>query len=102
MQGANSDPVVSKYIASGLSREVVTVAVANYGDNPTKVCRLLCNNICYCIKVVGTPDEFTCYPNLVYELIIVLTLELGWVYFEVFLTQSLPFSSSIASYSPYM
>ncbi|KAK6250692.1 hypothetical protein QQP08_009287 [Theobroma cacao] len=35
--GANSDPVVSKYIASGLNREAVTVAVANYGDNPTKV-----------------------------------------------------------------
>ncbi|KAE8699818.1 HAT transposon superfamily isoform 1 [Hibiscus syriacus] len=35
--GANSDPVVSKYIASGFSREVVTVAVGNYGDNPTKV-----------------------------------------------------------------
>ena len=35
--GANSDPVVSKYIASGLSREAVTLAVANYGDNPTKV-----------------------------------------------------------------
>ncbi|KAK8710544.1 hypothetical protein V6N13_145863 [Hibiscus sabdariffa] len=35
--GANSDPVVSKYIASGLSREAVAVAVANYGDNPTKV-----------------------------------------------------------------
>ncbi|XVF50932.1 hypothetical protein PTKIN_Ptkin04bG0143400 [Pterospermum kingtungense] len=36
-QGASSDPVVSKYIASGLLREAVTVAVANYGDNPTKV-----------------------------------------------------------------
>ncbi|XP_022764264.1 uncharacterized protein LOC111309487 [Durio zibethinus] len=35
--GSNSDPVVSKYIASGLSRDAVTVAVANYGDNPTKV-----------------------------------------------------------------
>ncbi|GMJ14962.1 hypothetical protein like AT5G53330 [Hibiscus trionum] len=35
--GANSDPVVSKYITSGLSRDAVTVAVANYGDNPTKV-----------------------------------------------------------------
>ncbi|XWS48508.1 hypothetical protein CRYUN_Cryun13aG0083900 [Craigia yunnanensis] len=35
--GANSDPVVSKYIASGLSREAVTLAIANYGDNPTKV-----------------------------------------------------------------
>ncbi|XWS61276.1 hypothetical protein CRYUN_Cryun07bG0112400 [Craigia yunnanensis] len=38
VQGANSYPVVSKYIASGLSREAVSVAVANYGDNPTKVC----------------------------------------------------------------
>ncbi|XVF09997.1 hypothetical protein REPUB_Repub07fG0146200 [Reevesia pubescens] len=35
--GANSDPLVSKYIASGLNRDAVTVAVANYGDNPTKV-----------------------------------------------------------------
>ncbi|XP_021275088.1 uncharacterized protein LOC110409904 [Herrania umbratica] len=35
--GAKSDPVVSKYIASGLNREAVTVAVANYGDDPTKV-----------------------------------------------------------------
>ncbi|KAJ4954270.1 hypothetical protein NE237_011053 [Protea cynaroides] len=32
-----TDPVVSKYIASGLSREAVCLAVANYGDNPTKV-----------------------------------------------------------------
>ncbi|XP_043722970.1 uncharacterized protein LOC122670074 [Telopea speciosissima] len=31
------DPVVSKYIASGLSREAVPIAVANYGDNQTKV-----------------------------------------------------------------
>ncbi|XP_027338901.1 uncharacterized protein LOC113852741 [Abrus precatorius] len=32
-----SDPVVSKYIAMGLSREAVPIAVTNYGDNPTKV-----------------------------------------------------------------
>ncbi|XP_042518135.1 uncharacterized protein LOC122091943 [Macadamia integrifolia] len=32
-----TDPVVNKYIASGLSREAVPLAVANYGDNPTKV-----------------------------------------------------------------
>lgn len=37
MQGSNADPVVSKYIASGLNREAVPLAVANYGDNPTKV-----------------------------------------------------------------
>ncbi|XP_050223933.1 uncharacterized protein LOC126673730 [Mercurialis annua] len=35
--GPGADPVVSKYIASGLSREAVPLAVANYGDNPTKV-----------------------------------------------------------------
>ncbi|KAL6541532.1 hypothetical protein OROGR_011018 [Orobanche gracilis] len=35
--GSTSDPVVSKYIAAGLSREAVPLAVANYGDNPTKV-----------------------------------------------------------------
>jgi len=35
--GSSADPVVTKYIASGLSREAVPVAVANYGDNPTKV-----------------------------------------------------------------
>ncbi|KNA25301.1 hypothetical protein SOVF_007850 [Spinacia oleracea] len=32
-----ADPVVSKYIASGLNREAVPLAVATFGDNPTKV-----------------------------------------------------------------
>ncbi|GLU21202.1 hypothetical protein SLE2022_373550 [Rubroshorea leprosula] len=35
--GSVADPVVSKYIASGLNREAVPIAVTNYGDNPTKV-----------------------------------------------------------------
>ncbi|XP_052199507.1 uncharacterized protein LOC127806315 isoform X3 [Diospyros lotus] len=35
--GSTVDPVVSKYIASGLSREAVPLAVASYGDNPAKV-----------------------------------------------------------------
>ncbi|CAK9310755.1 unnamed protein product [Citrullus colocynthis] len=35
--GSIGDPVVSKYVASGLSREAVSFAVANYGDSPTKV-----------------------------------------------------------------
>ncbi|KAG8381201.1 hypothetical protein BUALT_Bualt06G0097600 [Buddleja alternifolia] len=35
--GPAADPIVSKYIAAGLSREAVPLAVANYGDNPTKV-----------------------------------------------------------------
>ncbi|KAK9291852.1 hypothetical protein L1049_019802 [Liquidambar formosana] len=35
--GSVTDPIVGKYIASGLSREAVPLAVANYGDNPSKV-----------------------------------------------------------------
>ncbi|KAH6760530.1 Ubiquitin-associated/translation elongation factor EF1B protein [Perilla frutescens var. hirtella] len=35
--GHTTDPVVRKYIAAGLSREAVPLAVANYGDNPSKV-----------------------------------------------------------------
>lgn len=31
------DPLVSKYIASGLNREAVPLAVATFGDNPTKI-----------------------------------------------------------------
>ncbi|KAG2299222.1 hypothetical protein Bca4012_010791 [Brassica carinata] len=31
------DPLVMKYAAFGLNREAVNIAVANYGDNPTKV-----------------------------------------------------------------
>ncbi|XP_020099579.1 pollen-specific leucine-rich repeat extensin-like protein 1 isoform X1 [Ananas comosus] len=31
------DPVVEKYVASGLGREAVSFAVLNYGDNPVKV-----------------------------------------------------------------
>ncbi|RDY09108.1 hypothetical protein CR513_06573, partial [Mucuna pruriens] len=32
-----SDPIVSKYIAMGLNREAVPIAVAKYGDNPAKI-----------------------------------------------------------------
>ncbi|RDX80735.1 hypothetical protein CR513_38690, partial [Mucuna pruriens] len=31
------DPIVSKFIAMGLRRDAVPIAVENYGDNPTKV-----------------------------------------------------------------
>ncbi|KAK7828272.1 uncharacterized protein LOC112020209 isoform X1 [Quercus suber] len=37
MQRPVGDPVVNKYITMGLNREAVPLAVANYGDNPTKV-----------------------------------------------------------------
>jgi hypothetical protein len=37
MQGPTADPVVRKYIAMGLNRDAVPLAVANYGDNPPKV-----------------------------------------------------------------
>ncbi|PKI63465.1 metacaspase-1B-like [Punica granatum] len=36
-QGPVGDPVVSKYIAMGLNREAVSIAVAKYGDDPNKV-----------------------------------------------------------------
>ncbi|KAI4337932.1 hypothetical protein L6164_016294 [Bauhinia variegata] len=35
--GSVSNPILSKYIALGLNRQAVPIAVANYGDNPTKV-----------------------------------------------------------------
>ncbi|KAL5539817.1 hypothetical protein UlMin_044053 [Ulmus minor] len=35
--GPVADPIVGKYIASGLNREAVPLAVANFGDNPAKV-----------------------------------------------------------------
>ncbi|XP_051137963.1 uncharacterized protein LOC127256156 [Andrographis paniculata] len=36
-RGPRTDPVASKFIAAGLNSEAVPLAVANYGDNPTKV-----------------------------------------------------------------
>nr|GMC82168.1 homeobox protein slou-like [Ipomoea batatas] len=36
-QGSTGDPIANKYISSGLNREAVPLAVANFGDNPTKV-----------------------------------------------------------------
>ena len=60
MQGQVADPVVRKYIASGLSRDVVPLAVANYGDNPTKVlswkffCALV--NFHLNVKMLGDSD----------------------------------------------
>ncbi|KAL8095801.1 uncharacterized protein LOC141693036 isoform X2 [Apium graveolens] len=36
-QGSTTDHVVRKYITSGLSREAVPLAVANFGDDPIKV-----------------------------------------------------------------
>ncbi|XP_076927798.1 uncharacterized protein LOC143591494 [Bidens hawaiensis] len=35
--GVSIDPVVGKYIATGLNRDAVVVAVAKYGDDPIKV-----------------------------------------------------------------
>jgi hypothetical protein len=52
MQGPTADPVERKYIASGLSRDAVPLAVANYGDNPTKVLSFLFLNV----KMLGDSD----------------------------------------------
>ncbi|KAJ7959268.1 Proline-rich cell wall-like protein [Quillaja saponaria] len=35
--GSTADSIVSKYVALGLSREAVPIAVVNYGDDPSKV-----------------------------------------------------------------
>ncbi|VFQ58274.1 unnamed protein product [Cuscuta campestris] len=35
--GSSGDPIADKYITSGLNRDAVPLAVANFGDNPTKV-----------------------------------------------------------------
>lgn len=36
-QAPVEDPIVSKYVASGLNREAATLAVSKYGDDPAKV-----------------------------------------------------------------
>lgn len=56
MQGSTVDPVVSKYIRSGLKPEAVPFAVANYGDNPTKVSSLSFSASCFYfnMSVVGS------------------------------------------------
>jgi len=56
MQGPTADPVERKYIASGLSRDAVPLAVANYGDNPTKV--LSCFFIYLNVKMLGDSDSW--------------------------------------------
>ncbi|GJY90917.1 ubiquitin-associated/translation elongation factor EF1B protein [Tanacetum coccineum] len=37
VKNSSVDPVVGKYMAAGLNREAVPIAVAKYGDDPTKV-----------------------------------------------------------------
>ncbi|CAL9138076.1 unnamed protein product [Musa acuminata var. zebrina] len=37
LMASTGDPIVDKYVASGLRREAVSLAVLNYGDNPVKV-----------------------------------------------------------------
>lgn len=39
VKASTGDPIVDKYVASGLRREAVSLAVLNYGDNPVKVRR---------------------------------------------------------------
>lgn len=54
--GPAADPTVSKYIASGLSREAVTLAVGHYGDNPTKV-RDFVNGYNLLVREMGFPSK---------------------------------------------
>lgn len=49
---SSGDPVTNKYIALGLNREAVPLAVANYGDNPTKVFFVMLHDSCILILCV--------------------------------------------------
>ncbi|XP_068315128.1 uncharacterized protein [Pyrus communis] len=63
--GSGTDPVVSKYIASGLSREAVPLAVANYGDNPTKVREFV--NAFTLLREMGFPPNAVAEALMMYD-----------------------------------
>lgn len=63
--GTTVDPLVSKYIASGLNREAVSLAVANYGDNPSKV-REFVNNFTL-LREMGFPANVVGEALLMYD-----------------------------------
>ncbi|KAK3014960.1 hypothetical protein RJ639_008120, partial [Escallonia herrerae] len=64
--GSTTDPIVSKYIASGLSREAVPLAVANYGDNPSKV-RDFANGYTL-LRDMGFPSNNVAEALLMYDI----------------------------------
>lgn len=59
------DPVVSKYIASGLNREAVPLAVANFGDNPTKVREF--SNAYTLLREMGFPSNNVAEALLMFD-----------------------------------
>ncbi|CAN6705839.1 unnamed protein product [Malus baccata var. baccata] len=63
--GSSADPVVSKYIASGLSREAVPLAVANHGDNPTKVREYV--NAFTLLREMGFPQNSVAEALMMYD-----------------------------------
>ncbi|CAK9176962.1 unnamed protein product [Ilex paraguariensis] len=63
--GSTADPIVSKYIAAGLSREAVPHAVANYGDNPTKVREFV--NAYTSLREMGFPSNRVAEALLMYD-----------------------------------
>ncbi|XP_024022340.1 uncharacterized protein LOC21394731 [Morus notabilis] len=63
--GSVADPTVSKYIASGLSREAVTLAVGHYGDNPTKVRDFV--NGYNLLREMGFPSKSVAEALVMYE-----------------------------------
>ncbi|KAK2996972.1 hypothetical protein RJ639_026328 [Escallonia herrerae] len=64
--GSTTDPIASKYIASGLSREAVPLAVANYGDNATKV-RDFANGYTL-LRDMGFPSNNVAEALLMYDI----------------------------------
>ncbi|PON50073.1 UBA-like [Parasponia andersonii] len=63
--GSVADPIVGKYVASGLSREAVTLAVGHYGDNPTKVQHFVSGyNL---LREMGFPPKSVTEALIMYE-----------------------------------
>ncbi|XP_030502077.2 branchpoint-bridging protein [Cannabis sativa] len=63
--GSIPDPTVAKYIASGLSREAVTIAVGHYGDNSTKVPEFV--NGYNLLREMGFPSKSVADALIMYE-----------------------------------
>ncbi|XP_061953398.1 uncharacterized protein LOC133675880 [Populus nigra] len=63
--GPTADPVVRKYIAMGLNRDAVPLAVANYGDNPPKVQEFV--NGYALLQEMGFPSNKVAEALLMYD-----------------------------------
>ncbi|XP_031379607.1 uncharacterized protein LOC116194845 [Punica granatum] len=63
--GPREDPILSKYLASGLSREAVPFAVSAHGDNPAKVREFV--NGYTLLREMGFPSTSIAEALIMYE-----------------------------------